>query len=89
MNKKLSKMLTKDDKIIFKEIIKDTFLELKEQLLGTIMKRLDTIESDLHEKAIENKTLKEEIQKMKKTINKNDEEFETEMNKKIKIYKKL
>ena len=88
MNQKLSKMLTKDDKKIFKEIIKDTFLELKEQLLGTIMKRLDVIENDLHEKEVENKNLKEEIKKMKKTINKNDEEFEREINKKNKDLQK-
>ena len=68
INTKLSKMLTKDDKVIFKTIIKETFQELKEELLGSIIKRLDILESDVHKKEIENDNIKTELKQIKKEI---------------------
>lgn len=82
MNKKLSKMLTRDDKSIFKEIIRDTFREMKDQLLEPFTKRLDILESDLHQKNIENDNLKTELNNMKKLIEEKDDETKSIINKK-------
>ena len=82
MSKQLSKMITKDDKSIFREIIKETFQEMKDQLLESFNKRLEILEGDLHVRAIENNELKTEVDNMKQEIKKKDDELKSMINKK-------
>lgn len=84
INKKLNNILTKDDKAIIREIIYETIEQMKGKLLGSIIKRLDSIEGEMHERAIENQNLKKEIADMTKENKKLQEErskAETELNK--------
>ena len=84
INKKLNNILTKDDKAIIREIIYETIEQMKEKLLGSITKRLDSIEGEIHERAIENQALKKDIANMTEKNEKLQEErkkVETELNK--------
>ena len=89
MNKKLSNMITRDDKAIFREIIKETFEEMKTKLLEPIMKRLEILEGDLHSKNIENDNLKTEVINMKQRIEEQNEEIQTIINQKDNEIKKV
>jgi len=53
ISKKLSNMLTKDDRSFIKTIIKETVEEIKESMLASVTKRIEILENDLHEKTIE------------------------------------
>ena len=65
INSKLNNMLTKDDTSFIKLIITETLEEMREKIIGTVVKRVEIIESELHEKADENDKLKKEIEQCK------------------------
>ena len=58
-------MLTNKDKSFIKDILIDSLDEIKEKIVGAVMKRLEIIEGELHDNAIENSKLKKEMQKCK------------------------
>ena len=78
INDKLSKVLTKDDHSFLKNIIKETILELKENFLESVTNRIEKLEGEIHEIAIENKKLKSEITTLKESQNNSIEEIETD-----------
>ncbi|KAH3885042.1 hypothetical protein DPMN_009029 [Dreissena polymorpha] len=53
INEKLSNVLTKDSNDL-KDLIKDIVIQLKEELLVTIIQRVDKLEGELFEKELEN-----------------------------------
>ncbi|KAH3734699.1 hypothetical protein DPMN_041143 [Dreissena polymorpha] len=53
INQKLSNMLTKDSSDL-KELIKDVVLQLKEEMLGSLVLRIEKVKSELFEKELEN-----------------------------------
>ena len=65
INSKLNNMLTKDDTNFIKLIITETLEEMREKIIGSVVKRVEIIESELHEKADENDQIKIEIEKCK------------------------
>ena len=73
INTKLNNVLTKDDTSFITQIIKETVNELKETLLASLLHEIETVESDLHNVAKENESLKQEVTKLKKTIDANEE----------------
>ncbi|KAH3883441.1 hypothetical protein DPMN_007396 [Dreissena polymorpha] len=75
INQKLSNMLTKDSSDL-KELIKDVVLQLKEEMLGSLVLRIEKVESELFEKELENGKLAKEIEKLGKTINEQKNENE-------------
>ena len=58
INDKLDKVLTKDDQSFLKTIIKETILDLKSDFLASVINRIDKLEGDLHDIALENTQLK-------------------------------
>ncbi|KAH3847747.1 hypothetical protein DPMN_090078 [Dreissena polymorpha] len=62
ISSKLSNVLTKDDSLIIKNIIRETLEELKEKLLGSVMKRIEIIEGNMFEQAKEVESLKQQIE---------------------------
>ena len=54
MNKHMKNMLTKKDKNFIKDILIDSLDEIKDKIVGAVMKRLKIIEGELHDNAIEN-----------------------------------
>ena len=68
INQKLKNILTKDDSLFIKQIIRSTLEEMKEQLLSSVIKRVETIEGELHEKCIETEMIKQELQFRDKKI---------------------
>ena len=61
INKKLRNILTKEDKTFIQEVLEDTLKQMKDKLLGSIINRVESIECEIHDKAIENADLKQEI----------------------------
>ncbi|KAH3891771.1 hypothetical protein DPMN_015879 [Dreissena polymorpha] len=57
---KLSRVLTKDDSTFIKEMIKETVEQLKEKLLGNVLRRIEILESDSFEPKREIEMLKNE-----------------------------
>ena len=78
INKKLCEMLTKKHKQFIKEILVDTLDEMKDKIIGTVMKKVDKLESDVHDLALEQENKGKEIKK----LSENNEELE-EKNKKL------
>ena len=74
INNKLNNVLTKSDTQFIKSIIKETVSELKESLLSSVVKRIEIVEGELHEKQVENDTLKEELEKLHKKLEEKDQE---------------
>ena len=68
INQKLKNILTKDDSLFIKQIIRFTLEEMKEQFLSSVIKRVETIEGELHEKCIETEMIKQELQFRDKKI---------------------
>ncbi|KAH3897498.1 hypothetical protein DPMN_021686 [Dreissena polymorpha] len=62
---KLSNVLTKDDTGIIRKIIIYTVEELKEKLLGSVVKQIETIESNMFDQAKELASLKEKLNEKK------------------------
>ena len=78
INDKLDKVLTKDDQSFLKTIIKETILDLKSDFLASVINRIDKLEGDLHDIALENTQLKTELQTLKNAQIKQNEDIETE-----------
>ena len=51
INDKLNNILMKDDKTFIKKIIVESLEEIKKKILSTVIKRMEIVESELHEKA--------------------------------------
>ncbi|KAH3737618.1 hypothetical protein DPMN_044211 [Dreissena polymorpha] len=49
ISNKLSNVLTKDDSTFIKDIIKETVEQLKEKLLGNVIRRIEILENDVFE----------------------------------------
>ena len=79
INNKLNNVLKKTDTQFIKRIIQDTVNELKDSLLASVVKRIEIVEGELHDKQLENDSLKEKLGKMNKKLEEKGEE-----NKKIK-----
>ena len=77
INKKLSSVLTRDDHTFLKNIVKETILELKDTILSSVINRLEIVEGEIHEKALENTELKNEVEKLTKVIEEKEKETET------------
>ncbi|KAH3807286.1 hypothetical protein DPMN_135621 [Dreissena polymorpha] len=60
-------MLTKDSSEL-KELIKDFVLQLKEEMLGSLVLRIEKVESELFDKEIENGKLAKEIETLGKSL---------------------
>ena len=83
INDKLSNMLTKNDKSFIKEMIKATMEEIKDSLLAPVVKRIEVLEGELHDKDIENGKLRKELTDLTDKIN-NKEDQITEIKSSIK-----
>ena len=64
INKKNNNILTKDNKAIIREIITATLDQMKDKLVDSIIKRLDNMEGEMHERALEIATLTKKIETM-------------------------
>ncbi|KAH3885804.1 hypothetical protein DPMN_009802 [Dreissena polymorpha] len=60
ISQKLSNVLTKDDSLFIKEIIRETVEQLKDKLLGNVIHRIEILESDCFEQTREIELLKKE-----------------------------
>ena len=63
INTKLANVITKDDSTL-QTLIRETFKEMKEELLKSVSHRIDILEGKLFEKEQENDELKEKIKKV-------------------------
>ncbi|KAH3771812.1 hypothetical protein DPMN_173141 [Dreissena polymorpha] len=68
ISNKLSHVLTKEDSSFIKHIIKETVEQLKEKLLGNVIRRIEILESDAFEYKREIETLKNENASKSKII---------------------
>ncbi|KAH3817446.1 hypothetical protein DPMN_118982 [Dreissena polymorpha] len=68
ISSKLSNVLTKDDSIFIKDIIKETVEQLKEKLLGNVIRRIEILENDVFEQKREIEQLKKESESKSKQI---------------------
>ena len=82
INTKLSEMLTKKDQSFIKQILVDTLDEMKDKIIESVLHRVEVLESEVHEIAIEQTKQKEETQKIKQTI-KDENNVLKEENKKL------
>ena len=69
----MSNVLTKDDKTL-KSIIKDTFKEMKDELLKSVFHRIELLESKLFDKDNENADLKKEVDDLQSKLVKQNED---------------
>lgn len=89
---KLSKVLTKDDTSFIRDIIKETVEQLKEKLLGSVLKRLEILEGTVFEQKSDIESLKTEIRSKDTQIEKLNTEIRAavnENNKESKKYEEL
>ena len=63
INEKLSNMLTKNDTSFLKQIVKDTFCELKDDLFKPLIHIFEIMDSDIMDQAKEIEKLKDELAK--------------------------
>ncbi|KAH3777242.1 hypothetical protein DPMN_178682 [Dreissena polymorpha] len=75
INQKLNNMLTKDSSNL-RELIKDVVLQLKEEMLGSLVIRIEKVESELFDKELENSKLAKEIETLGKPLNEQKNENE-------------
>ncbi|KAH3854079.1 hypothetical protein DPMN_096618 [Dreissena polymorpha] len=68
ISSKLSNVLTKDDSIFIKDIIKDTSEQLKEKLQGNVIRRKEILENDVFEQKRKIEQLKKESESNIKQI---------------------
>lgn len=66
INQKLSTVLTKEDKTFIENIIINTIEKMKENILSSVIHRLDIVESDNLDKDITCDKLKKDLEKQKK-----------------------
>ena len=64
INNKLCEMLTKKDKQFIKEILVDTLDEMREKIIGTVMKKVNQLEGEVHEIALEKEKQEKEMKKL-------------------------
>ncbi|KAH3846698.1 hypothetical protein DPMN_089000 [Dreissena polymorpha] len=74
INMKLNNVLTKDSTEL-QDIIKNIIVQLKEEMLGSVITRIEKIESDLFEKE-ENIRMTKQIDKIKKELDKQKNQTE-------------
>ena len=67
INKKLSNVITKDDGVL-RELIRDIFQQMKDELLQGVSHRIELLEGKLFEKDEENDKLKKEITSLNKNL---------------------
>ena len=79
INKKLCQMLTKNDKNFIKDILISTLEEMKDKIMGSVIKRVEILEGEIHDKAVKNDEMKKEVKKCKE-----ENEKLTSENKKLK-----
>ena len=53
--------MTKDNQGFLKTIIRDTILEMKEDILASVTNSIDNMEGEIYDMAFENEALKHEI----------------------------
>ena len=90
INKKLSCMLTKNDKDFIKNILIDTLEGMKDKIIGHVLHRVEIIEGELMEKENEHIVLKKEIQECKitnKELNEQNNKLKIELEKESEIRK--
>ena len=75
VNKKLEKVLTRDDPSL-KKTIKDVFMDMKEDFLNTVFHRIELLEGKLHVTEDENDKLKSKIKDLETKLD--DQKAETE-----------
>ena len=68
ISNKLSNVLTKDDSTFIKEIIRETVEQLKDNLLGNVIRRIEILESDVFDQKREIEMLKKENETKSKLI---------------------
>ena len=91
INKKLNNILTKDNKAIIREIITETLDQMKDKLVGSIIKRLDNMEGEMHERALENATLMKKIETMssrEETLTKERNKLKAELSQEVSLREK-
>lgn len=76
INQKLTNVITRDDGNL-RDIIKETFSQIKDDLLSSVYKRIDILEGKLFDKETENEGLKKEITKLENEIKSQKCENET------------
>ena len=77
INKKLTGVLTRDDHTFLRDIAKETIIELKDTILSSVINRLEIVESETHDKALENTELKKKVEKLSQVIEEKEKESET------------
>ncbi|KAH3746494.1 hypothetical protein DPMN_180902 [Dreissena polymorpha] len=85
---KLSKVLTKDDTPFIRDIIKETVEQLKEKLLGSVLKRLEILEGTVLEQKSYIESFETEIKSKDTPIEKLNTEIRSAVNEKNKESKK-
>ena len=70
-------MTKKKNDETLKTTIKDTMLEMKDEILKSLTHRIDMVEGDLHDRAKEIDTLKKDVDNLKKTCAEQKAEDET------------
>ena len=78
MNKKLSNSITRDDDSL-RQLIKDTFKQMKDEFLHSVSHRIDILEGKLFDKEIENEKLQQKI----KTLEEVNEKVNDKHTKKV------
>lgn len=76
INMKLNNVLTKDSAEL-KDLIKSIVMQLKEEILGSVIIRLEKIESDLFDKETEKTKMAKQIDTIKKELDEQKNETET------------
>ena len=68
INNKLSKVLTKEDSSFIREIVKETVEQIKEKLLGTVLRRLEILEGSVFEQKRDIEKLQNDVLEKNKQI---------------------
>jgi hypothetical protein len=87
IDEKLNNVLTKYDRSFIRDIIKDTIEEMNEQLLGSVIKRLEILEDEIYNKSASTSKLNSEVSENKHVIETRIEKSEEKTNNKLKILK--
>ena len=82
----LQNVMTKSDETL-KTTIKETMLEMKDEILKSITHKIEIVEGDLHDQAVEINTLKTDVKNLKKICS--DQEAENKTLKANPDYKRL
>ena len=81
INEQLRNVIKKSDSETLKNMIKETMLEMKDAIMESLVKRIEIIEGEIHDKAVENERLKKQIGELNKKLDESKEQqLETEKN---------